>query len=153
MLSARWLLPVVLVTSASATSAPSLKLQLMPLDPADRVADSGGCTISLGPKDNHVFSSTEGLLGASVLKVDGERFTLKVVRSKDTANASQPAVGDQSFVEYRAGKLEVRIDYRVSATCSPNAGDCGEPAHLATITLRKDGATRTYRSLPAGCGC
>jgi hypothetical protein len=103
----------------------------------------GGCELLRQPdtdrSERYIFLSD--LKDRAVMNLDGHDVRLTFVRRKEPEG--EPKKGDQSSVWYRAGDVEVRVDFTVSGLCPPKSESCEAVSYRAIINLTVRGSTKT----------
>jgi hypothetical protein len=97
----------------------------------------GGCELLL-PTDSdrserYVFLSDFD--GRAVMNINGRDTRLTLVRSNASDQPSKK--GDRSSYWYKAGDLEVRVDYTVSGLCPPKDESCEAVRYTAVIQVTR----------------
>jgi hypothetical protein len=131
--SLRW--SAVIALGASFCALPETDKLIVGIVKDGHEFHEGGCELLL-PTDSerterYVFLSDFD--GRAVMNINGHDTRLMLVRSNPSDQPSKK--GDRSSSWYKAGDLEVRVDYTVTGLCPPKDESC-EVVRYAAVSSR-----------------
>jgi hypothetical protein len=136
--SLRW--SVVAALGASLCALPNTDKLIVGIVKDGHEFHEGGCELLL-PTDSdrserYVFLSDFD--GRAVMNINGHDIRLTLIRSNASDQPSKK--GDRSSYWYKAGELEVRVDYTVSGLCPPKDESCEVVRYTAVIQVTRQSA-------------
>jgi len=103
----------------------------------------GGCellrTTDKYASERYVFLSN--FEGSAVMNLNGRDTKLMLIR--ETKAKGDLKERDRSSAWYRAGAVEVRVDYTVSGFCPPDHESCEVIYYNATVVVSRQGVQKT----------
>jgi hypothetical protein len=139
-------------TASNHEAAGELKIGLIQ---SRKFVEECGCFLQLSEdhrKRRERYVLLSNIDDIALMNIDGQEVKLEPVERSEPEYEGNVRKGQRAKELYRAGSLNVRVDYSVTKTCPPRDDSCEATWYDATITLTRGNQKRIMKTVGV-CGC